>query len=204
MDKYQRRMLRKMDEDHGRICDHMEDRCTLRRERQYIRAKMKAYTPCPQNLIQELKRLNDIGQWGDRFPPEFAEFADEPSHFLWDPAPTRSGIRNDFLAYPIWEYVWERNALGVATRVNLPKTVDRFKQLADDRYIWNQMPEFRRTMKRTKQIRDELLVAYPRMQSILACHRIKEELYMNVYHPRRIEKLLEVGGWEALENFAGL
>ena len=32
----------------------------------------------------------------------------------------------------------------------------------------------------------------------------KEELMMNVWHPRRIERLLEVGGESALDNFAGV
>jgi hypothetical protein len=204
MDKYQKRMMRKMDEDRGRQLDTLEDICTLRRERKYIRAKMKLYTPCPANLIKDLQKLDHVSQWGNRFPPGFPSFMDELPQLIWDPVPTRSGVRTDFMNYPLWEYVWDRNALGIATRVNLPKTVDHFKQLVDDRYIWNHMLEFRRTMKRTKQIQEDLHSAHHRMQTILACHRIKEELYMDVYHPRRIEKLLETGGWEALENFAGL
>jgi len=32
----------------------------------------------------------------------------------------------------------------------------------------------------------------------------KEELMMNVWHPRRIERLLEIGGEAALDNFAGV
>ncbi len=61
-----------------------------------------------------------------------------------------------------------------------------------------------RHIAHAKSIRDELQQEVRRREAIRACRRMKEELYMNVYHPRRIERLLEVGGWEALDNFAGL
>jgi hypothetical protein len=54
----------------------------------------------------------------------------------------------------------------------------------DDIYVRGQLAPFVRTMKRTQVF--------------------KEELMQNVWHPRRIEKLLEIGGEEALDNFAGV
>ena len=54
----------------------------------------------------------------------------------------------------------------------------------DDFYVEGELVPFVRTMQR--------------MESI------KEELMMNVWHPRRIERLIEIGGEEALDNFAGV
>ena len=42
------------------------------------------------------------------------------------------------------------------------------------------------------------------VRSVHRTKLLKEELMMNVWHPRRIEKILELGGEEALDNFAGL
>lgn len=42
------------------------------------------------------------------------------------------------------------------------------------------------------------------VRSVHRAKLLKEELMMNVWHPRRIERLLEIGGEAALDNFAGL
>lgn len=54
----------------------------------------------------------------------------------------------------------------------------------DDFYVEGELVPFVRTMVRTETF--------------------KEELMMNVWHPRRIERLLELGGDEALDNVAGV
>lgn len=54
----------------------------------------------------------------------------------------------------------------------------------DELFYYEHIAGFTRTMNRTK--------------------KIKEELMMATWHPRRIERLLELGGHEALDNFAGV
>jgi hypothetical protein len=54
----------------------------------------------------------------------------------------------------------------------------------DDFYAEGEIVSFVRTMQRTEAI--------------------KEELMMAMWHPRRIERLLEIGGEAALDNFAGV
>jgi hypothetical protein len=51
---------------------------------------------------------------------------------------------------------------------------------------------------RWKPIREEL-ASKDRCQT--RCREVKEDLIAKVMHPRRIARLLEVGGWEALECF---
>ncbi len=53
----------------------------------------------------------------------------------------------------------------------------------EDFYAQGELAPFARTVKRTETL--------------------KEELMMAAWHPRRIERLLELGDWEALDNFAG-
>lgn len=54
----------------------------------------------------------------------------------------------------------------------------------DEFYSQGELAPFARTMQRTEALKEELMAA--------------------AWHPQRIERLLEIGGWEALDNFAGL
>lgn len=76
----------------------------------------------------------------------------------------------------------------------VPRDEDGFI-LQDEAYEWTtgeidgfysqgELAPFVRTMKRTEALKEELMAA--------------------TWHPRRIERLLEIGGEAALDNFAGL
>lgn len=58
------------------------------------------------------------------------------------------------------------------------------KRNLDDFYAEGELAPFTRTVRRTETF--------------------KEELMMATWHPRRIQRLLELGGEEALDNFAGV
>lgn len=62
----------------------------------------------------------------------------------------------------------------------------------------------RRHQLRANTIRAELLVKTTRLRAIQNCKSIKEELMMNVWHPRRVEHILTTYGWEAYENLLGM
>jgi hypothetical protein len=68
--------------------------------------------------------------------------------------------------------------------VLVEETIEWKKEEIDDIFYYQHTGPFVRTMNRMK--------------------KIKEELMMATWHPRRIERLLELGGHEALDNFAGL
>lgn len=56
---------------------------------------------------------------------------------------------------------------------------------------------------RANAIREELLDKTTRLRAMQNCYLIKEELMMNVWHPRRVEHILTTYGWEAYENLLG-
>jgi hypothetical protein len=56
-----------------------------------------------------------------------------------------------------------------------------------------------RHQSRVGQIRKELLQQTTRLRAIQNCRLIKEELMMNVWHPRRVGYILETYGWEGYD-----
>ena len=64
------------------------------------------------------------------------------------------------------------------------ETIDYLIDEIDDLFYYEYTAGFTRTMNRTKKIKEELMAA--------------------AWHPSRIEKILELGGHDALDNFAGL
>lgn len=68
--------------------------------------------------------------------------------------------------------------------INVKESIESMKCEIDELFYYLHTGSFVRTMNRTK--------------------KIKEELMMNACHPRRIRRILELGGGEALDNFIGL
>lgn len=64
------------------------------------------------------------------------------------------------------------------------ETVHYIKEEIDDLFYYQHCAGFVRMMNRMKKLKEELMAA--------------------AWHPRRIERLLELGGEEALDNFAGV
>lgn len=70
--------------------------------------------------------------------------------------------------------------------------------------VWNEcLDGIVRSALRLNRFRDELQQVYPRWRAVLNCKAIKEDLMMNVWHPRRVEHILTTYGWEAYENLLG-
>lgn len=87
--------------------------------------------------------------------------------------------------------------------IDVRASISNGKQLLDKRVTRTHAIELLRTKRRTDKFRKELIARCERMRPILNFKHIKEELMMVAWHPRRIERILELGGWEALDNFAG-
>jgi hypothetical protein len=62
------------------------------------------------------------------------------------------------------------------------------------------VPTLVRHQSRIDTIREELLEKATRLRAVQNCLLIKEELMMNVWHPRRVERILDMGGCELLDN----
>lgn len=220
MDNYQRRMLRRRDEYNGtRNESILPSPPQIQVKHQYIRETMLTYKPCPTTFLARVLamslepwfHLTTHLSWSDDHDDilssssRLVTFASQRVRVgrLWRMTDWKSFLAGSDQAR-LSLYLEPDPYEAVRTNSDVKREIARLQAERDDTYIARHAQECIRTLKRTAQIKSELLAAYPRMQAILACRRIKEELYMNVYHPRRIERLLEVGGWDALENFAGL
>jgi len=87
--------------------------------------------------------------------------------------------------------------------IDVRASIQNGKELIDKRLSMVRAYEFLRTKDRTEKLREELIAECKRLRPILNFKHIKEELMMVAWHPKRIERILELGGWDALDNFAG-
>jgi hypothetical protein len=68
--------------------------------------------------------------------------------------------------------------------IMVEESIEYAKHELDDLFYYIHSSSFNRTMNRMKKLKEDLMAA--------------------TWHPRRIERILELGGHEALDNFAGL
>jgi len=68
--------------------------------------------------------------------------------------------------------------------VIVDESIEWKKEQIDDIFYYKHSSSFTRTMNRMKKLKEELMAA--------------------TWHPRRMERILELGGYTALDNFAGV
>jgi len=69
------------------------------------------------------------------------------------------------------------------------------------RQTYNSFPQnVRRTLDRVLNIKDELDVEWRRRSCMAACRAYKEDLMAETWHPRRVQKILDIGGFELLDH----
>lgn len=172
---------------------------------------MERYKPCPPTFLAQAIALSH-DPW---FLMEERWWAYDDYEFIsWGPKYGEEGLFRVMSWKEFMKVDWERMQMEFELRPDpyecvrsdpiVKRALAKMQAERDERHIRRHAHECVRTLDRTAQVKSELLKAHSKMQSILRCHAIKEELYQKVYHPRRIEKLLTHGGWDALENFAGL
>jgi hypothetical protein len=88
-------------------------------------------------------------------------------------------------------------------RIDVKASLKKFQTMRDADFIREIGPSFFRTTERTALFRGELEAASRRWRAIHDCKHIKEELMAAVWHPRRVETLLETHGWAAYNNLLG-
>jgi len=110
-----------------------------------------------------------------------------------------SGPGDTYCRYRVVDYVYD----PFHQRIDVTASLKKFQHLADVEYIRKHAPSFFRTTERTALFRGELEAASRRWRAIHDCKHIKEELMAAVWHPRRVEALLETHGWAAYNNLLG-
>jgi hypothetical protein len=78
------------------------------------------------------------------------------------------------------------------------------RERKDKRCALELIPTLVRHMDRVDAIREELLVRSRRNRAVQDCLAIKEELMAAAWHPRRVGRVLDLYGWEALDNLLGV
>ena len=130
---------------------------------------------------------------------------------IWNPIGNRKQpmtiedlLTDQYTSRPYEEHICGKRVLVLHGRsINVRASILNGKQLMDKRVTRTHAIELLRTKKRTEKIRKELIAESDRIRSILNFKHIKEELMMAAWHPRRIDRILTFGGWDALDNFAG-
>lgn len=213
MDKHERKRLRDNDQRLGRI--HTEFEAMMRedkhiRDKRFLYEALRTYTPrsllglrftVPNAYFRDVtvgdEQVN-VWIWGDghAFP------RGGPYFWLWqEPLPVLERLKRE-VERPIHRigdptgYVWD----PTGHRILIKESLKKFQHELDVENIRTHGPSFFRTIERTQLLLPDLRRGYARMQTILHCKRIKQDLMENVWHPRRVEHVLMTYGWEAYEN----
>jgi hypothetical protein len=208
MDKYQRKQLRKRDERHGQRQDEIDNwfKNGYKTKKQIkdinqIQKELRDYKPTPVITVQEIMDIYKFEQsYGIIYNYSYMEY------MYATLKSSRVLLLRPFLTIQIGDYEFCESQVvehGLFS-FDVERSIQKGKKLADEKYTHQYLKDFNKTLRKTKDIRDELIQAYPRWRAVLNCKVIKEELMMSVWHPRRIARILELGGHAALDNFAGL
>jgi hypothetical protein len=96
-------------------------------------------------------------------------------------------------------YVWDT----ARQHILLKESLKELQHQIDLEFIREHGPSFLRTTERTALFRAELKVAARQSRGVQNCKVIKEELMAAVWHPRRVEHILDNYGWDAYNNLLG-
>ncbi len=189
MDKYQRRAIRKW-EDKKAKSQHKFDEYTRLHSYQHTQAvidrAVEAYTPPGDVTFAKARVLSSN--------PYFVEMS------------------RDIVLPHDWNRYHMRYMLMSSSRVRLFRTdMDIAAEIAEQKQEKDvgAVNRLARVLlchqARVNAMRHELLVKTTRLRAIQNCRNgFKEELMMAVWHPRRVEKLIETYGWEAYDNLLGV
>jgi len=188
MEKHQRRHIAKWEAKKAKELAKAEEerkRTSYQRTLQHIDQVVREWEPSPNEVFAGAKALADMPM----FQPLWGRFEGGPRMFLY-----LDGYR-----------------LMCSKRIQLSMTsLEVAAEIAEGKSwkLESQVLELARTLARHHSrvcaIQEELLEKTARLRTIQNCLLIKEELMMNVWHPRRMQHILETYGWEAYENLLGV
>lgn len=217
MDKYQRKQISRWETKKAKSQAKFEERLRA----QYnvnayrdIEAFAKSYEPHPalalQGAIKEAEQL--LTELRARPPPHgmmsyrvsAAEWIliDDNDFLEWFPISYAPRIVGWWPSPYMRLYKYEAHSLE--QRIDVVETMNAICEHKDRKLRKECLRGIVRSARRLDMIRDELTIVSQKFRAIQNCRTIKEELMMNVWHPRRIERLLDIGGEKLLDNFAGV
>ena len=188
MDKHQRRHIAKWEAKKAKDLQKVEEerrRTSYKRTLEHIEQVVREWEPSPNEVFAKARALLE--------DPMFLP--------LWD----------RFLGIERMLIYQHHYRLICSNRIRLPITsLEVAAEIAEEK-SWKLESQVRqlaqalvRHQSRLVPIREELLQQTTRLRAIQNCRLIKEDLMMNVWHPRRVEHIVETYGWEAYENLLGV
>jgi hypothetical protein len=201
------------------------------RDKQFIYEILRKYTPCAGRFVALLRMpegygdlrivdvdgqrvslwLEDFGWhlrprvgWTNSVPvlERLLERVDERwgrGRVIWGgPLGTDEQMAEFYYARDI-DYVYD----SFSQRIEVDKSIKKLQHAMDVEFVRDHAPSFFRTTERNALIRGELAVAYKKWRAVHDCKAIKEELMAAVWHPRRVEHILDNYGWDAYNNLLG-
>lgn len=210
MDRYERRRL----VENEKHLKRMED-ITVKffrtdkhiREKRRIYEALRDYTPRFVSLIWDTNDSDavlryayidgdPVNIWMHDLPPG------GPYYWLYrKPQPLLSRLKDE-IEHPRYrivdevDYAWD----PLHKHILVEESIAKLQRQLDVETLQTHGPSFFRTTERNRQLRADHMGGYARMQAILRCKQIKEDLMAAVWHPRRVGHILETYGWEAYEN----
>lgn len=196
------------------------------RDKRFLYEKLESYVPCSKRFVAHLLTAKGMGDnyrymdvdgdevvvWLIREPLGGPWFWIERERFpllsrLWleiqDVAVPPTTFKAFFHMYGPrafqLPYVWDITRQHIRVKESLKE----FQHQMDVEFIQEHGPSFLRTTERTALFRVELEVAARQSRGVQNCKAIKEELMAAVWHPRRVEHILDKYGWDAYENLLG-
>ena len=210
MDKHDRKRLRDNDLRVGRIHDELEAffrKDKHIRDKRFLYETLRLYTPrCLLGFrVRTYREFRIVDVDGENVDVAL-EFNPLPrgGAYYWlyrNPKPILERLKEE-VERPVHRigdptgYVWD----PTGQRILMKESLKKFQHMLDVEYVREHGPSFFRTTERMQLLEADLEKGHARMQAILSCKRIKQELMEKAWHPRRVEHVLMTYGWEAYEN----
>ena len=149
-----------------------------------------------QNQEDDLAFLSDIAH---TYQPDMSNSVTDMLSTHMPPPPPPPAMWHSYG----WFWLIKTDNTKLQYTIDVPASVEAIKQWVYYNALMNIATGFYRTLNRTRLIKEELEFKVRKFRAILNCKIFKEELMMNVWHPRRVDHILNAYGWSAWENLLG-
>lgn len=176
MDKHARKRTAKWEMKKAKECKKLEEAIQKQiKEDAYeqVRKFAETYEADPGDAINTV--LRQYAEWGQLFIPPVPPFI--------------MPLRINWIRYVIFKED------SLQHMIDVPASIERIRSVADNMMTAHYVDEMDRHFERNFKIQDELLETVRGLETVRKCRAIKEELMMRVWHPSRVERLLETYGW---------
>lgn len=183
MDKHQRRHIAKWEakkaKDQRKFEEYMKRHAHEQALERIARA-VAEWEPSPNDVFRKAREL--LSSW-----PRLRLINDERYEFMWT-----------------WRLLISKRCRVFLTEIEIEAEIAEERSWKEEDIVYRLAASISRHQSRVNTIREELLQKTDRLRAVQTCWLIKEELMMKVWHPRRVEHILETYGWEAYEKLLGV